>query len=147
VREARRRRRPLRNRLNFSLSQVVSVVISRGSFLFFTISEFEIYFEAFTFVFLDAFSHLYKRVCPSVRRSVRRSVRPSVRPSVRRSVTHELKSCKSTVFDQNYWQYERGRILCRVYGLVLSSISIIELILEIILRVFIYWRSFTLFFT
>ena len=33
-------------------------------------------------MFLDAFSHLYKRVCPSVRRSVRRSVRPSVRPSV-----------------------------------------------------------------
>ena len=27
--------------------------------------------------FLDAFSHLYKRVCPSVRRSVRPSVRPS----------------------------------------------------------------------
>ena len=38
--------------------------------------------------FLDAFSHLYKRVCPSVGRSVR----PSVRPSVGRSVTHELKS-------------------------------------------------------
>ena len=33
-------------------------------------------------VFLDAFSHLYKRVCPSVRRSVRPSVRRSVRPSV-----------------------------------------------------------------
>ena len=31
-------------------------------------------------VFLDAFSHLYKRVCPSVG--------PSVRPSVRRSVRH-----------------------------------------------------------
>ena len=30
--------------------------------------------------FLDAFSHLYKRVCPSVR--------PSVRPSVGRSVRH-----------------------------------------------------------
>jgi len=29
-----------------------------------------------------------------------------------------LKSCKSTVFDQNHWQYERERILCRVYGLV-----------------------------
>ena len=28
--------------------------------------------------FLDASSHLYKRVCPSVRRSVRPSVRPSV---------------------------------------------------------------------
>ena len=32
--------------------------------------------------FLDAFSHLYKRVCPSVR--------PSVRRSVGRSVTNEL---------------------------------------------------------
>ena len=31
--------------------------------------------------FLDAFSHLYKRVCPSVRRSVG----PSVGPLVRRS--------------------------------------------------------------
>ena len=37
-------------------------------------------------VFLDASSHLYKRVCPSVRRSVRPSVRRSVRPSVRSSV-------------------------------------------------------------
>ena len=33
--------------------------------------------------FLDAFSHLYKRVCPSVGPSVR----PSVGPSVRRSHT------------------------------------------------------------
>ena len=33
------------------------------------------------FRFLDAFSHLYKRVCPSVRPSVRRSVRRSVGPS------------------------------------------------------------------
>ena len=32
--------------------------------------------------FLDASSHLYKRVCPSVRRSVHRSVRRSVGPSV-----------------------------------------------------------------
>ena len=54
----------------------------------------------------------------SIRGCVRRSVRPSVGPSVRPSVTHELKSCKSAVFDQNYWQYERERILCRVYGLV-----------------------------
>ena len=30
--------------------------------------------------FLDASSHLYKRVCPSVGWSVGRSVRPSVRP-------------------------------------------------------------------
>ena len=51
------------------------------------------------FIFLDAFSHLYKRV------------RPSVRRSVRASVTHELKPCKSTVFDQNYYQYQRERIL------------------------------------
>ena len=56
--------------------------------------------------FLDAFSHFYKRVCPSVRLSIRRSV------------THELRSCKNAVFDQNYWQYKRERILCRVYGLV-----------------------------
>ena len=33
------------------------------------------------FFFLDAFSHLYKRVCPSVRPSVGPSVGPSVRPS------------------------------------------------------------------
>ena len=63
--------------------------------------------------FLDAFSHLYKRVCPSVR--------PSVHPSVCLSVTHELKSSKSAIFDQNYYQYKRGRILCRVSGLVSSS--------------------------
>ena len=33
-------------------------------------------------MFLDASSHLYKRVCPSVRPSVRRSVGPSVRRAV-----------------------------------------------------------------
>ena len=38
------------------------------------------------FMFLDASSHLYMRVCPSVRRYVRRYVRRSVGPSVRRSV-------------------------------------------------------------
>ena len=45
-------------------------------------------------ILLDAFSHLYKRVCPSVRRSVRRSVRPSV--------THELKSLKNAIFSIKY---------------------------------------------
>ena len=44
--------------------------------------------------FLDAFSHLYKRVCPSVGPPIR----PSVRPLVGRSVTHEL----------NFW--EMGQI-------------------------------------
>ena len=57
-------------------------------------------FYLFIFFFLDAFSYLYKRVCPSVRPSVRLSVRPSV--------THELKPCKS---DQNYFKHERERIL------------------------------------
>ena len=47
--------------------------------------------------FLDAVSHLYKRVCPSVR--------PSVGPSVRRSVPR-------------YFQTRTRRILCRVSGLV-----------------------------
>ena len=47
------------------------------------------------------------------------SVRRFIRRSIRRSVTHE--SCKSAVIDQNYWQYERGRILCRVYGLVSAN--------------------------
>ena len=62
-------------------------------------------------LFLDAFSHLYKRVCPSVRLLVGWLV------------THELKFCKSAVFDQNYWQYERERILCRVYGLVYERVQ------------------------
>ena len=39
--------------------------------------------------FLDASSHLYKRVCPSVRPSVGRSVRPSVGP---------LRLCKNRDF-------------------------------------------------
>ena len=55
--------------------------------------------------------------------SIRGCVRPSVRPSVRWLVTHELKSCKSAVFDQNYWQYEREHILCRVYGLVTARLA------------------------
>ena len=64
--------------------------------------------------FLDAFSHPYKRVCPFVRPS-----RRSVCPSVHSLFTHELKPCKNAIFDQNYYQCEQGRILCRVYGLVM----------------------------
>ena len=41
----------------------------------------------FSLPFLDAFSHLYKRVCPSVRRSVGPPVHRSVGPSVRQSHT------------------------------------------------------------
>ena len=41
-------------------------------------------------IFLDAFSHLYKWVCPCVG------------PSVGQSVTHELKTCLFAVFDQNW---------------------------------------------
>ena len=63
--------------------------------------------------FLDAFSRLYKRVCPSVG--------PSVHPSVHPSVTQKIKPYKSAVFDQSYCQYERERILCRVYGLVFQK--------------------------
>ena len=42
------------------------------------------------FQFLDAPSHLYKRVCPSVRPSVRRSVGPSGRRSVTPSLRRVL---------------------------------------------------------
>ena len=60
------------------------------------------------------------RACvrPSVRRSICRSGFLSIRWSVHPLVTHELKPCKSAVFDQNYYLYERERILCRVSGLV-----------------------------
>ena len=44
--------------------------------------------------FLDAFSHLYKRVCPSVGPSVRPSIRPSVHMSVRRAVARNQKPPK-----------------------------------------------------
>ena len=64
--------------------------------------------------FLDASSHLYKRVCPSVRPSVRPSIGLSVRPSVRRSVTPSL-SRRKKVFRST---------LCRVSGLVMNLILI-----------------------
>ena len=54
--------------------------------------------------------------------SIRAYVRPSVRPLVRPSVTHELKQCKQAIFDQNYCQYKRERVLCRVSGLVTRQI-------------------------
>ena len=47
-----------------------------------TINTFEAFLDiAKLWPFLDAFSHLYKRVCLSIRPSVRRSVGPSVRPT------------------------------------------------------------------
>ena len=57
--------------------------------------------------FLDAPSHLFKRMCPSVRPSARRSVGPSVRPSV---------PC--------HFQTRTRRILCRVSGLVFPTLRI-----------------------
>ena len=55
----------------------------------------------------------------SMRGYVRPSVHPFVRPSIRLSLTHELKPCRSAVFYQDYYHYERERILRRVSGLVL----------------------------
>ena len=49
------------------------------------------------FQFLDASSHLYKRVCPSVGPSVRPSVGPSVGPSVRRSVRQSVRYAFSKI--------------------------------------------------
>ena len=49
---------------------------------------------AFPGCFLDAPSHLYKRVCPSVRPSVRRAVGPSVR----RSVTPSLRRVRGASY-------------------------------------------------
>ena len=51
-------------------------------------------------LFLDASSHLYKRVCPSVRPSVRPSVGPSVRPSVRMS--RFCKTCMKLIISHLY---------------------------------------------
>ena len=62
------------------------------------------------FVFLDAPSHLYTRLCPSVRRSVRRSVRLFVSPSVCHLLFTKVKRTHTR------------RILCRVSGLVFLSV-------------------------
>ena len=57
-------------------------------------------------------------VGPSVVPSVRPLVGPSICRLVHLLVTQALKKCISAVFDHNYYQYERERILCRVSGLV-----------------------------
>ena len=62
-------------------------------------------------MFLDASSHIYKRLCLSVRPSVRPLVRPSVHPLVcpsvgplvRWSVTHSLKHKKFNDFRKNHF--------------------------------------------
>ena len=73
----------------------------------FFVSSFCFFFW-FLPLFLDAPSHLYKRVCPSVRSSVGPSVRPSV-------------PC--------YFQTRTRRVLCRVSGLVKYVLaSLIEVV-------------------
>ena len=51
---------------------------------------------------------------------VRPSIRPSVRPSFRHTRVETMQKCR---FYQNYYQYQREHILCRVSGLVLFSFS------------------------
>ena len=73
--------------------------------------------------FLDAPSHLYKRVSPSVGPSVHQLVGPSVRPlvrlsvrrSVRRSVTPSRRMLRR-VFGLVELQTRRGRMSCRSQG-------------------------------
>ena len=62
--------------------------------------------------FLNAFSHLYKRVCLSVGPSVRLSVRPSVGPSVRRSVRRSVPCYfpKTNIVDFEDKQYSNDII-------------------------------------
>ena len=55
----------------------------------------------------------------SIRGYVRPSGRSSVRPSIHSSVTHELKPCKKTVFDQNYYQSRARTHLMAVYPALL----------------------------
>ena len=80
--------------------------------------------------FLDAPSHLYKRVCPYVRPSVRMSVRPSMGPSVGPSVcpsvnTKEkppkttISACethliaRSSLFSAKIFRFRGGFCRCR----------------------------------
>ena len=65
------------------------------------------FFLSFFFqLFLDASSHLYKRVCPSVRPSVG----PSVRRSVRRSVRHAfVKNAQNWGFYVQKWSWRHTK--------------------------------------
>ena len=65
--------------LQFSLTATKSTISSRTD-------------ESQETIFLDASTHLYKRLCLSVRPSVRPSVRRSVGPSVRRSVGPSVRN-------------------------------------------------------
>ena len=58
------------------------------------------------YTFLDAFSHLYKRVCLSVHQYVRRSVSPSVRPSVGHKCEMSWNHDKMPVLSNNEWNYK-----------------------------------------
>ena len=62
------------------------------------------------FSFLDASSHLYKRVCPSVGRSVRRSVRPSVRDAFVKIAENGLMQDE----DASYVVYTALFIYCKL---------------------------------
>ena len=68
----------------------------------------------------------------------------SIRGCVCPSVTRELKPCKTAVFDQNYYQFEREGILCCVFGLV-QTIQSYQYALEQLLNCtfegsIIYWE-------
>ena len=66
--------------LRFLSSRGFNERLNCSSLVSFSVFLFDLFFSSLIIFlsFKDAFSHLYKRVCPSVDRSVRRSVRPSV---------------------------------------------------------------------
>ena len=64
--------------------------------------------------FLDASTHLYKRLCPSVRGSVSPSVRPSIRPSVTRF---------SNIAEIDFWGQQNIRELIEFTWIQVNSIK------------------------
>ena len=86
---------------------------SSSSGIWWLSSRFLQFLLFFSFSFLDAPSHLYKRLCPSVRRSVRRSVRPSVGPSVCPVLYSKVISTHTlTVLMVLQWSSELKQMCC-----------------------------------
>ena len=118
------------------------LVVNYCSFSFFHSLLFSFFFSFSFFLFLDAFSHLYKRVCLSVRPSVGSSVRWSVSHTRVELLRNRISGLNSNKIASRSWNYAIRKTIQRQ---VLKQIAWTHLMSELCQTCFSFSFSFSFF--